>query len=76
MGNFEIDDEQLFDSLKNEDLYYNKDKELKNDINYQNSKINNFNHLFKIHDILIRNVWFSHGEKTTNEQVPYKHYIY
>ncbi|MEN9897009.1 MAG: hypothetical protein RLZZ66_658 [Pseudomonadota bacterium] len=76
MGNFEIDDEQLFDSLKNEDLYYNKDKELKNDINYQNSKINNFNHLFKIHDILIRNGWFSHGEKTTNEQVPYKHYIY
>jgi len=61
MGNFEIDDEQLFDSLKNEDLYYNKDKELKNDINYQNSKINNFNHLFKIHDILIRNGWFSHG---------------
>ena len=76
MGNFEIDDEQLFDSLKNEDLYYNKDEELKNDINYQNSKINNFNHLFKIHDILIRNGWFSHGEKTTNEQVPYKHYIY
>jgi hypothetical protein len=33
MGNFEIDDEQLFDSLKNEDLYYNKDKEIKNDIN-------------------------------------------
>jgi len=28
MGNFEIDDEQLFDSLKNEDLYYNKENKI------------------------------------------------